>query len=70
MRSMRVGLAQINSTVGDFAGNVEKIIDAINKARSMEVDLLAFPELAICGYPPEDLLFKPCFLDENRIHLQ
>jgi NAD+ synthase (glutamine-hydrolysing) len=42
----------------------------MNEARSMQVDLLTFPELAICGYPPEDLLFKPSFLDENRITLQ
>ena len=66
MRGMRVGMAQINSTVGDFAGNTEKIIDTIDKARSMGVDLLAFPELAVCCYPPEDLLFKTEFLKENR----
>jgi NAD+ synthase (glutamine-hydrolysing) len=70
MRGMRVGMAQINSIVGDFTGNTEKIIDTIDTARTMGVDLLAFPELAICGYPPEDLLFKPKFLDENRLSLE
>lgn len=65
MRKLRVGIAQINTTVGDFAGNRQKIQDSINKARSLEVDLLTFPELAICGYPPEDLLFKPKFIEEN-----
>jgi NAD+ synthase (glutamine-hydrolysing) len=58
-------MAQINTTVGDFAGNTQKILKAIAEARSLGVDLLAFPELAVCGYPPEDLLFKPQFIEEN-----
>ncbi len=66
MHRLRVGMAQLNATVGDFAGNTQKILNAINEARSSEVDLLTFPELIICGYPPEDLLFKRKFLDENR----
>ena len=65
MRQLRIGMAQINTTVGDFAGNRQKILKAINEARSLGVDLLTFPELAICGYPPEDLLFKPQFIAEN-----
>ncbi len=65
MRRLRVGLAQINTTVGDFAGNTRKILQVIDEARSLGVDLLTFPELAICGYPPEDLLFKPQFIEEN-----
>ena len=65
MRCLRVGMAQINVTVGDFAGNTRKILAALEEARSSSVDLLTFPELAICGYPPEDLLFKPRFIDEN-----
>ena len=65
MRQMRIGMAQINTTVGDFAGNTHKILDYIAQARSLEVDLLTFPELAICGYPPEDLLFKPRFIEQN-----
>jgi NAD+ synthase (glutamine-hydrolysing) len=58
-------MCQINVTVGDFVGNTQKILEAIVQARSLGVDLLTFPELAICGYPPEDLLFKPQFIEEN-----
>jgi NAD+ synthase (glutamine-hydrolysing) len=65
MRKLRIGMSQINTTVGDFAGNTRKITDAIAAARSLGVDLIIFPELAICGYPPEDLLFKPQFIEEN-----
>ena len=59
VRQLRIALAQINVTVGDFDGNTRKILEAIAEARSQGVELIAFPELAICGYPPEDLLFKP-----------
>src|SRR5215212_8178189 len=59
---MRLALAQINSTVGDIAGNTAKIIDYIRRARADGAELIAFPELAICGYPPEDLLLKMSFL--------
>jgi NAD+ synthase (glutamine-hydrolysing) len=69
-RRLRIGLAQLNTTVGDFTGNRRKIIKATKQARSLGVDLLAFPELAICGYPPEDLLFKPQFIAENRRSLE
>jgi NAD+ synthase (glutamine-hydrolysing) len=65
MRKLRIGMSQINVTVGDFAGNTRKILEAIAEAKSSEVDILTFPELAICGYPPEDLLFKPQFIEEN-----
>ncbi len=65
MRRLRIGMAQINTTVGDFDSNIQKILGAISDARSLRVDLLTFPELAICGYPPEDLLFKPQFIEEN-----
>jgi NAD+ synthase (glutamine-hydrolysing) len=65
MRKLRIGMCQINVTVGDFVGNTQKILEAIVQARSLGVDLLTFPELAICGYPPEDLLFKPQFIEEN-----
>jgi NAD+ synthase (glutamine-hydrolysing) len=69
MRQLRIGMAQINTTVGDFTGNRQKILQAITEAKSSDVDLLAFPELAICGYPPEDLLFKPQFISENILSL-
>jgi len=65
MHRLRIGIAQVNTTVGDFAGNADKILKVIEESRSSGVDLLTFPELAICGYPPEDLLFKPQFITEN-----
>jgi NAD+ synthase (glutamine-hydrolysing) len=61
----RIALAQINPTVGDFKGNTEKIIAAIEKARGASADLIAFPEMALCGYPPEDLVFNHAFTAEN-----
>ncbi len=65
MRRLRIGLAQINTTVGDFKGNTGRILKAIAEAKSLGVDLITFPELAVCGYPPEDLLLKPQFIEEN-----
>ena len=63
MRSLRLGLAQLNPTVGDLDGNFERIVAAIGRARILGVDVLAFPELAITGYPPEDLLLHPSFVE-------
>jgi NAD+ synthase (glutamine-hydrolysing) len=65
MNKLRIALAQINTTVGDFAGNTARIIENIEKSRKQGADIVTFPELAICGYPPEDLLFKTKFIDEN-----
>ncbi len=65
MRRLRIAMAQINTTVGDFGGNVAKILKAMAEARSLGADLVTFPELAICGYPPEDLLLKPQFIEQN-----
>ena len=62
----RIALAQINTTVGDLDGNTDMILDRIEAARDAGADLVAFPELTIPGYPPEDLLLKPQFLEENR----
>ncbi len=70
MRRLRIGMAQINTTVGDFAGNRQKILEAVAQAKSLGVDLLTFPELALCGYPPEDLLLKPQFIEENLRSLE
>ncbi len=70
MKKFRIALAQINATVGDLEGNTEKIIEFIKKAREKDVDLIAFPELAITGYPPEDLLLKPSFINRNLQCLQ
>ena len=66
MHPIRVGIAQINSTVGDLSGNTKKIVQSMDRAKSLGVDLLTFPELAITGYPPEDLLLKPQFIRQNR----
>jgi NAD+ synthase (glutamine-hydrolysing) len=63
---MRLALAQINSVVGDLEGNRERILTRIREARDAEADLVLFPELAITGYPPEDLLFRPEFLRQAR----
>lgn len=65
MKPIRIALAQINATVGDLAGNARKIEEGIQRARTLEVDLLAFPELAVTGYPPEDLLLMPRFVQQN-----
>jgi len=65
VRNFRLALAQINPTVGDITGNTDKIIEYVSRAREARADLVAFPELAITGYPPEDLLFKPSFLQAN-----
>jgi len=62
MRLLRIGLAQINPTVGDLDGNIAKIRGFIERARALGVDLLAFPEMVVPGYPPEDLLLKPAFI--------
>ncbi len=65
MRTLRIGLCQINTTVGDIRGNTRKILDYLSKGKEMGADLLVFPEMAVTGYPPEDLLFMPGFIDAN-----
>lgn len=66
MRTLRIAMAQINPTVGDIAGNTCAIKRWIGEARKAKADLVAFPELAVTGYPPEDLLLKPRFVADNR----
>jgi NAD+ synthase (glutamine-hydrolysing) len=65
-----VGLAQINPIVGDLDGNVEMIRTAIEQAESMGCDVVALPELALTGYPPEDLLLRPSFIRDTRAALE
>lgn len=65
-RKLRIAISQINVTVGDIEGNQKKIISQIQTARDKGAHVVIFPELAITGYPPEDLLFKPRFLQANR----
>ena len=62
MRTLRIGLAQINPTVGDLDGNIARIVGQIEAARALGVELLAFPEMCVPGYPPEDLLLRPAFI--------
>ena len=64
-RRLRLAMAQINVVVGDLDGNAAKIIEWMDKARAMEADIVTFPELALTGYPPEDLLLKPQFVEAN-----
>lgn len=65
MKNIRIALAQINPTVGDLSGNSGKIISYIKKAKKIKADIITFPELAVTGYPPEDLLLKPHFVQDN-----
>ena len=65
MRRIRVGLAQINPTVGAIEANARLVLDWMERARAAGCDLVAFPELALTGYPPEDLLFKTAFIEAN-----
>ncbi len=70
MRTFRIAMVQMNPTVGDLEGNVRRITDWLREAKKAKADLVAFPELAITGYPPEDLLLKSRFVAENRRALQ
>ncbi len=65
MRTLRVALAQIDTTVGDMPANTAKIIDWIGRARAAGADIVAFPELAVTGYPPEDLVLRRSFIEDN-----
>ena len=69
MSLVSIALAQINPTVGDIPGNEKIILDAAARATEAGADIVVFPELALCGYPPEDLLFKPHFLADCRASL-
>jgi NAD+ synthase (glutamine-hydrolysing) len=65
MRRVRVGLAQVNPTVGAIEANARLVVDWMGRARAAGCDIVAFPELTLTGYPPEDLLFKPAFIEAN-----
>ena len=66
---MKIALAQINTTVGDFAGNVQRILDYARRAKERGAGLVVFPELALCGYPPRDLVEKPDFVTRSEAEL-
>jgi len=63
---MKIALAQINTTVGDFPGNVERILRSARAAKERGADLVVFPELALCGYPPRDLVERPDFIRRSE----
>ena len=69
-RTVRIALAQVNSVVGDLPGNAQRVIEFIGHAREMGAELVAFPELVLTGYPPEDLLLRPEFIDQNMAALE
>ncbi len=70
MRTLRVGLAQINTTVGDLDGNAAKALENVDRARELGVDIVSFPELTVTGYPPEDMLLRPSFVKDSREALE
>lgn len=67
---MKIALGQVNPTVGDFNGNSAKIVDYALRARAMGAQLVLFPELSVCGYPPRDLVEKKSFVERNRRALE
>ena len=69
MARIRIGLAQLNTVVGDLEGNVGRILAAYEECEEAGCDIAVFPELTITGYPPEDLVLKPSFVDDNRAAL-
>ena len=70
MTTLRVALAQINVTVGDLDGNARKVLEYVEKARTLKADIVAFPELAVTGYPPEDLVFRRQFVRDNHARME
>ena len=66
MPRLRIASAQLNPTVGDLRGNLGAILDAYDRAEDAHCDLIAFPELSVTGYPPEDLVLKPRFVADNE----
>lgn len=68
--NIRIALVQINTIVGDLAGNSQKIIEKMRESEEAGAQFIVFPELTITGYPPEDLLLKPRFIIDNKAYLQ
>jgi NAD+ synthase (glutamine-hydrolysing) len=69
-KMLRIGLAQMNTTVGDIEGNKARILDVLAEGDAAGAQVVATPELALTGYPPEDLLLKPSFVAHNRAALE
>ncbi|MGC9188540.1 MAG: NAD+ synthase [Sulfurihydrogenibium sp.] len=70
MKKIRVALGQINTVLGDFDYNLNKILDYIKEAEKLEADIIVFPELALTGYPPEDLVLKQSFIEKNTEYIK
>ena len=66
---MKIALAQFNPTVGDFDGNSARILEIAREAKTRGADLAVFSELCVCGYPPQDLLERPAFIERNHTQL-
>ena len=60
---MRIAIAQINTRVGDFEQIISRVCEFVGQAREQQADLIVFPELTTCGYPPLDLVYKDVFMD-------
>ena len=67
---MRIALGQINTTIGDLTGNVDRMVSLARESARLHADLVVFPELSITGYPPRDLVEKPTFVERSDEHLQ
>ena len=67
---MKIALAQVNTTVGDFAGNIDRVVKFAHSAQERGADLVVFPELALCGYPPRDLVERPGFIRKSETELE
>src|SRR3989442_10383887 len=67
---MRIALGQINTTVGDLPGNVDRMVDCARRAAEGAAELVVFPELSVTGYPPRDLVEKPSFLERTAQQLE
>ncbi|MGB6483281.1 MAG: NAD+ synthase [Candidatus Acidiferrales bacterium] len=67
---MKIALAQFNPTVGDFSGNASRMLEMAASAKSRGADLVVFSELCLCGYPPQDLVERPAFLERNQKELK
>jgi NAD+ synthase (glutamine-hydrolysing) len=67
---VRIALGQINTTVGDLSGNVERMVSVAGESSAAGADLVCFPELAVTGYPPEDLVLRPQFVRDNLVALE
>src|SRR4051812_22328305 len=65
MARIRIAACQLNPIVGDLSGNAHQVLEALERAEEADADVAVFPELALTGYPPEDLLLKPGFVEDN-----